>query len=74
MLKAESYRERARRLRVMAHEQPPMQRQLLEISQQYDRLADQAEMLAEPLPKPATGRPGPAMGPAERRRATSPRR
>jgi hypothetical protein len=49
MPKAEMYRDRARRLRVMAHEaEPQIHRELLDISEQYERLADQADMMARP--------------------------
>ncbi len=46
MPKAEMYRDRARRLRVMAHDTSPrIHRELLEISEQYERLADQTDMM-----------------------------
>ena len=44
--KHELYRDHARRLRVLAHTQAArVRRELLELAEQYERLADQAEFI-----------------------------
>ncbi len=44
--KSDLYRDHARRIRVLAHRQPePAHRELMELSEQYERLADQADFI-----------------------------
>ncbi len=44
--KSELYRDHARRIRVLAHRQPePAHRELMELAEQYERLADQADFI-----------------------------
>jgi len=50
--KSELYRGHARRIRVLAHWQPePTHHELLELAEQYERLADQAEFIDRVKPQ-----------------------
>ena len=44
--KSDLYRDHARRIRVLAHRQPePSHHELLDLAEQYERLADQADFI-----------------------------
>ena len=65
MPNATMYRDRARRLRVMAHDTVPhIHRELLEISEQYERMADQAEMMSRTPTWSTSPAPGTTTSPA----------
>ncbi|HEX9461845.1 MAG TPA: hypothetical protein VGB82_04535 [Alphaproteobacteria bacterium] len=71
MQKSDDYRDNARRLRVLAHGKPPRIRQeLLDISEQYERMADQIDLIAKPL----MSWPDEASAPAEAPRGSHSRR
>lgn len=69
MQKSDDYRDHARRVRVLAHGKSPRTRkELLEISELYERMADQIDMIAKPLVSRPTGES------TEPARANQPRR